>query len=144
MDISVTFNSHHMGFLIETSSVTTFDRKGHPFNSHHMGFLIETQLVYSVSPSAPCFQFPSYGISHWNRWTRYVEPIMVVFQFPSYGISHWNDFKVSPKGRDRNLSIPIIWDFSLKHHQRIHEPIQGKSFNSHHMGFLIETQNAGL
>ena len=39
----VTFNSHHMGFLIETPFVTSFQSQPSTFNSHHMGFLIETR-----------------------------------------------------------------------------------------------------
>ena len=134
-----TFNSHHMGFLIETSITYCQECLKWSFNSHHMGFLIETKSRRRGAWTQLFFQFPSYGISHWNFSLCRSRVFCYLFQFPSYGISHWNVWVVVQSFAFSSLSIPIIWDFSLKRFWYNDTGVYVKAFNSHHMGFLIET-----
>ena len=105
-----------------------------------MGFLIETPYISIYPVDDDDFQFPSYGISHWNREKHELEMKKLEdFQFPSYGISHWNINFPPPTSPWSALSIPIIWDFSLKRPEWWELIDWNTTFNSHHMGFLIET-----
>ena len=163
------------------------------FNSHHMGFLIETDYPQVTSQQDFDFQFPSYGISHWNQYLdEYGVWPKEAFNSHHMGflIETCSRFMLSPpwvflsipiiwdfslklyllrlsKANEILLSIPIIWDFSLKPSPgTIHKSsplvfqfpsygishwnsksgdgrtsLANSTFNSHHMGFLIETKS---
>ena len=116
-----------------------------PFNSLYMGFFSETDLTekWYVEEYVD-FQFPLYGIFLWN--TEKLEDIRILnkyFQFPLYGIFLWNwTHQKAYRTRIGHLSIPSIWDFSLKQNAFADwaYKCKSRSFNSLYMGFFSETQ----
>ena len=144
--LTVTFNSLYMGFFSETQYghlSTSFPHLGHSFNSLYMGFFSETH------PQIPPEWDMENVLSIPSIWDFSLKQFLVtsrvvsrtIFQFPLYGIFLWNAAKRSKGAGTLKdlLSIPSIWDFSLKHCLTSLSLIPPYPFNSLYMGFFSET-----
>jgi len=142
--IKKTFNSLYMGFFSETGAIRLLEltdwnyfqfplygiflwnhRDAHRRRSGSAGLSIPSIWDFSLKRHSPFswylypqvhFQFPLYGIFLWNAERRTVMGNMLTyFQFPLYGIFLWNHGSHTGLTVVLDvLSIPSIWDFSLK------------------------------